>query len=341
MTDLERCRYIRTVKKASTVEPFKSEYDELIGSHEELFTTGIHNGDFFLPWHRWYILAYENLLRKVDCRVTVPYWDWSLDSESPFTSDVWNSDLCKYTGLGGDGNPSCVTTGPFATPGWQLTPSAQNDCLRRNFNPMVPDCTAVQDVLDATTAEFDDFLVGLEVMLHNTVHVCIGGTMSRVQSSNAPEFFFHHGFIDKIWGDWQEKGISFKQHEYYTNTTSMPNTIYSPTDVHDLDDQPYCVQVCYQEPTQECVINGKKFSIAEVSRLSVAERLKLSPTPVPEIPVQVLKLFGVPQSVIDRLPEISLRLFGVSIKISGRQEDRFTTSPWPSVKGRRKHKQHE
>ena len=150
MTELERCRYIRAVKKASTTEPFKSEYDKLIGLHGKLPVAQIHNGDFFLPWHRWYILAYENILCKVDYRVTVPYWDWSLDSDDPFTSDVWNSDLYKYTGLGGDGNPSCVTTGPFGTPGWQLTPSAQNGCLRRNFNRPVPSCTAVQDVLDAT-----------------------------------------------------------------------------------------------------------------------------------------------------------------------------------------------
>jgi len=136
MTDLERCRYIRTVKTASTKQPFKGEYDQLIGIHERLFSNGIHNRNYFLPWHRWYILAYENILRKVDCRVTVPYWDWSLDSQSLFASDVWNSDLCKYIGLGGNGNPRCVTTGPFATPGWRLTPSAQNACLRRNFNGM-------------------------------------------------------------------------------------------------------------------------------------------------------------------------------------------------------------
>ena len=51
MNDLERFHYIRTVKLASTVEPFKSEYDQLISIHEELFFVGIHDVDFFLPWH--------------------------------------------------------------------------------------------------------------------------------------------------------------------------------------------------------------------------------------------------------------------------------------------------
>ena len=315
MTDLERCRYIRAVKRASTVEPFKSKYDQLISIHEQLFSRGIHNGDYFLPWHRWYILAYENILHQIDCRVTVPYWDWSLDSKKPFTSDVWNSDLCKYTGLGGNGNPLCVTTGPFASPGWQLTPSANNDCLRRRFIRMMPDCTAVQDVLDTTVANFNDFLYGLEVMLHNSVHFYIGGTMSRSESPNAPEFFFHHGFVDKIWGDWQEKGINFKQHEYCSNTTKMPGTIYSPRDVYDLNHQPNCVKVCYQEPKQDCKINGKIISITKVVRMSVKERLQLSPSPLPPIPQQALINFKVPQSIVKQLPQIALRLFGVPIRI--------------------------
>ena len=40
------------------------------------------NQAFFLPWHRWFILAFENLLRKVDCKVTVPYWDWSAEAQT-------------------------------------------------------------------------------------------------------------------------------------------------------------------------------------------------------------------------------------------------------------------
>lgn len=42
----------------------------------------------FLPWHRWYLLQMENLFRRIDCRVTVPYWDWSLFSGTPWRSTV-------------------------------------------------------------------------------------------------------------------------------------------------------------------------------------------------------------------------------------------------------------
>jgi len=319
MSDLERCRYIRAVIRASTVQPFKSEYDQHIAIHEQLFNSGIHGGTTsdFVPWHRWFILAYENILRKVDCRVTVPYWEWSLDSDSPFTSDAWNTDSCKYTGLGGNGSPSgsCVNTGPFASPGWRLTPSAQNGCLRRSHNGAVPVCTAVQDVLDTTTAQFSDFHFGLEVILHNTVHVSIGGTMVTRESSNAPEFFFHHGFIDKIWGDWQEKGHNYKIHHYYNDVTAMPGTVYSPRDVYDLDNQPYYVKVYYEEPDQPCTLGGRSFTAEQIARLSKSARLRLDPTPVPPIPRAALTLFRVPQSDINQIPEVTRRLFGVAVPV--------------------------
>ena len=230
--------------------------------------------------------------------------------------------------MGGDGNPSCITTGPFATPGWQLTPSAQNDCLRRKFKGKVP---AVQDVLDTTIAEFHDFLIGLEVVLHNTVHGLIGGTMSGWLSPNAPEFFLHHDFIDKIWGDWQEKGVEFLQHEYYGNTTTMPGTIYSPKDLYNLDNQPYCVKVCYQQPQQECNINGRNISIEQVSQMSKAECLKLSPNPLPEIPKEAIKNFRVPQSVVVGLPDLIFCVFGMKIKISVSADVRVKAQIRPSL----------
>ena len=322
MTDLERCHYVRTVKTASTAEPFKSEYDELIFLHHELFFDAIHIFRYFLPWHRWYVLAFENLLRKIDCRVTVPYWDWSLDPEDAWESDIWNDDLCKYTGLGGNGvgDDACVVTGPFAYPNWTMTPSTGNACLYRRFPIFVvdvpPDCTAVQGVLDATTEEFFYFQSGIEKLLHDTVHVQIGGAMNSRDSSNAPEFFLHHGFIDKVWGDWQLKGLNYKRHEYYHNTTSMPGTTHSPKDVHCLDEQPYHISVRYDQPTLPCKVGNLILPMANISRLSLSERLKISPTPLPNITLQALNLFNTPQTVIDHLPAVARRLFGVNITIT-------------------------
>jgi hypothetical protein len=78
MTTTERKRYIQTVKKASTHPAYKERYEKLLTLHKNIFFSRIHELDFFLPWHRWFVLQYENLLREIDCRITVPFWDWSL-----------------------------------------------------------------------------------------------------------------------------------------------------------------------------------------------------------------------------------------------------------------------
>ena len=69
MKSSDRARYIRVYKTVSTSSQYKPEYDRLIKLHMDLFKTSIHQKAEFLPWHRWYILQLENLLRKVDCRV--------------------------------------------------------------------------------------------------------------------------------------------------------------------------------------------------------------------------------------------------------------------------------
>ena len=72
----EREHYLQVFLKASILPQFKAQFDHILTIHPAYFWR-IHVLKYFFPWHRWYILKFENLLRQVDCRVTVPYWDWS------------------------------------------------------------------------------------------------------------------------------------------------------------------------------------------------------------------------------------------------------------------------
>ena len=94
LTDAERKRHIDTILEVSkTGSKHRAEYEQLINEHYEIFGTRIHEKQDFLPWHRYYILQYENLIRKADCTFTATYWDWSLDSREPFSTgpdNVWN-----------------------------------------------------------------------------------------------------------------------------------------------------------------------------------------------------------------------------------------------------------
>lgn len=216
MCERERCEYIDAVITASTDKDYKTCYDELIYMHKYYFTTGgIHGSDnegwkptFFLPWHRWYILQLENLLRNINPKVTVPYWDWSLEADNWKTSIVWNSEC----GFGGDGDPENghhVTTGPFSAENDWIPPNG--DPLMRKFHGNITNAAGVATVQKKKVEQFDEWHHDIEAILHGPVHCYIGGsiiktlsgsitsgTMCTDISANDPIFFLHHGFIDKL-----------------------------------------------------------------------------------------------------------------------------------------------
>jgi len=111
LSPIEKKRHIDAIIKYTTDPKYRSEYEDFINEHYKLFRTLIHK-QHFLPWHRYFVLRYENLIRKVDCAFTVAWWDWSLDTREPFSTtnpdDVWH-----YLGYGGngEGKDHCVQTG--------------------------------------------------------------------------------------------------------------------------------------------------------------------------------------------------------------------------------------
>ncbi len=299
---------------ASTVEPWKSCYAELIQLHYEYFNSDIHEQVYFLPWHRWYLLSLENLLRQIDCSITVPYWDWSLEPQTWQNSIVWAAEC----GMGGNGDPDnhdYVSTGLFREGNWEL-PSG-GGWLQREFDGNVPDSASVALIQEAGVDEFDTWHSAIQGDLHDNVHCRIDGTMCTQQSANDPVFFLHHGFIDKLWADWQNKGLEYLHLEYYSqNTDSMPATTYSPSEVYELANQPGCVRVCIQQPTSTyhalhshintpfTPVCSSDFRYEGYSPLKLAG---LVATPFPTVPKRAHKLFNNSQHerfITDRISEL-------------------------------------
>jgi hypothetical protein len=259
MSYTERVRYINTVKTASTSPAYKPAYDKLLTLHRTIFNTTIHREEHFLSWHRWFILEYENLLRQIDCRVTVPYWDWSLVGANPWSSNVWNK---ANDGFGGNGvSPGrCVNTGPFRSLVWSLPLSAGGRCLQRNFNGRTPDAIAVQNLISmySQPSNFWDFETLLRLYFHDSVHCYVNGTMCSRDAATAPEFFLHHGFIDKIWWDWQKLSSGNKFHTHFHNQDElMTSTPYRSREFLDLNDQPGCVCAEYIDPKNDAFTKMK------------------------------------------------------------------------------------
>ena len=224
----------------------------------------IHQKKYFLVWHRWFTLQYENLLRRVDSSVTVPYWDWS--SSDPFDTSadgVWcSSEKSCFGGSGADGadvggaGASCVETGPFKESIWSILPimtDPETDnkiCLARSFG-QTPSQQEVQELLSYPAANFTDFEFDLRARLHFRVHQGVGGTMFTSNSAAAPEFFLVHAFVDKIWDDWQKKSEEHKNAFFPTVDQIMPCTKIRPNDVIDLYNLPGDVKVKYESVAEK------------------------------------------------------------------------------------------
>lgn len=245
----ERKRYHDTVKYVSTTPPYKAQYENIADMHKLNFLSGIHGGSLFFPQHRLHLLHYENLLQQIDCRVTIPYWDWHAQAGSPYIGIPWSdSDFW----LGGSGNSSaggCVTTGPFRNSVW-LLPSGS--CLRRNLNTIAslasyPDLQLLFNTFpNATASHYNGIRAGVESGpgMHNTVHCTIGGTMCSIDAATAPEFILHHARCDYDWALWQQLSPAHVTTYSGNATAPMIGTTYTPNDMFDLNNQ-LGVKVCY------------------------------------------------------------------------------------------------
>ena len=91
--------------------------------------------------------------------------------------------------------------------------------------------------------------------------------MCTIDSANAPEFFMHHGFIDKIWHDYQKKSIANKNAFFPSIKSRLRTTPYYPRDFIDFAKQPKCVKACYDEPTVHTGKKVMKFLRGEFSTL--------------------------------------------------------------------------
>lgn len=252
MTLEERVRFIQTIKQANLDPKYREEYSRLTNIHAEQFFDGVHNVSFFLPWHRWYLYEFENFLRRIDCRVTIPYLNWARVAETIWrgnrTRDVWNS---GPHGLGGNGRQEeddCVMDGPFREGQWYQSKESGSGCLKRKFqyDRQPRDTTAIRNTIGSS---FSIFEYNVRKVFHNELHCLIGGTMGGISSSQSPEFWLHHAFLDKIWVQYQERGDK-ERNEYYPQVKdTLPGcqSKWRPGGFVNETNLPGCVGVLYEE----------------------------------------------------------------------------------------------
>jgi hypothetical protein len=125
-----------------------------------------HGVDEFLAWHRKFIYDFETALRTIDPTITVPYWQWSLESRRPHQSIIWRR-LGGSAGRSMGGMARCVPDGPFAS--WRMgyvadwAPDGDDGgCIYRSFDPRNghnPDgYVTAQSCVDGLTRQARNFM---------------------------------------------------------------------------------------------------------------------------------------------------------------------------------------
>ncbi|KAI8912405.1 hypothetical protein EDD86DRAFT_110649 [Gorgonomyces haynaldii] len=257
-------QYMRAIQKLKQRAPAPDlsnmaqiNYDQFVQIHWDNVKVA-HNISEFLPWHRYFILGYEKALQSIDPTILLPFWDWTLDSQHPTSSDVLQP---QYFGGNGKGASHCVMDGVAA--GWQTsypTTRAQPSCLRRCFEMTTFWAPENVAALMAQSRNYDDFRERLEDGPHGNIHAGVGGQancgdMGTMYSTNDPLFFLHHANVDRIWWQWQSSCPTNRLR--YDGGIASPNTRLVPwnipvSQVMETTSGPFCYN--YQRSDGDLVL---------------------------------------------------------------------------------------
>jgi len=229
--DAVHCMHKSPTKHNKEFPATRNRYDDFVAFHVNAtsWLPGTHNNGFFLPFHRYLMIIWENALRD-ECgyQGPTPWWDWSLDTPERGghfnSSPVWDTVL----GFGGDGkkvsNSSeefrCLIDGPWAqynaSMTWKPKEPGFERCVERDFDWKLGEASGspretLNGLLErdryANFSELDFAPWGFDVAQggpHTIGHMAVGGEMSNLfTSTNDPLFWIHHGGVDNFWWRWQ------------------------------------------------------------------------------------------------------------------------------------------
>ncbi|MBA2513519.1 MAG: tyrosinase family protein, partial [Solirubrobacterales bacterium] len=141
-----------------------------------------HGTLLFLPWHRAYLYFFELALRDRVKTVSLPWWNWASAGSRR------NGIPKTYAAQSVDGTANPLFSAPI--PPVARVSGRPRESFRRPRDPsLLPTQQDVQDVLDEP--DFRGFSDKVEV-LHNGVHVWIGGTTAQVPWAAYDPLFWTH-----------------------------------------------------------------------------------------------------------------------------------------------------
>ena len=260
LTEEQQSRYISAVKTASSDPQYSRIYDQIMRLYFEAFETVVLNDDaqtsVFYPWHRYYLHLTEDLLRVVDRSVTIPYWDWTMNPEKPYESQVFDLDL----GFGNSANnvTHCVNSGPFREGEFHTSPQLGGGhgggCVRRTYGDFpFYNRQLLSTVLSLPATSFEQLHSTLQLFFHFPIRCSVGGTMCTNFASEDPLYLLLLAQLDRILHEWQTSDSDRAEARYSDDALPLAYTLDSSEELKVSDyssnkDLPYGVAVCYSQP---------------------------------------------------------------------------------------------
>jgi len=172
LTEVEKSRYLCAFNMINS----DGTLGQLVDIHHEMHMQ--HTNARLLPWHRVFLLLFEEALHNYHPDVCVPYWDWTMPEGQHFpdwlagvlpTVHTPTQTITVVRAPGPDGVLASIAAG---------TPAA---------------------MAKTTYTDFTSPINGI----HGSVHIWVGGTMSDAGVSPAdPVFWLHHANLDRLWWVW-------------------------------------------------------------------------------------------------------------------------------------------
>ncbi|MBL8297224.1 MAG: tyrosinase family protein [Rhodanobacteraceae bacterium] len=156
------------------------------------------NENLFLPWHRMFVLAFENIVRAVSQRndFTLPYWNYSVSgpTHGVLPDQFRMKDDPVFGPLYVAERNSLANAGKPIDQGQPNNPLGLQALNQPQYSP---------------SGALQGFCLALDSGLHGNVHVLTGNTqnMGAVPwAARDPIFWLHHCNIDRLWASWNANG---------------------------------------------------------------------------------------------------------------------------------------
>ncbi|KAH7025695.1 uncharacterized protein B0I36DRAFT_248641 [Microdochium trichocladiopsis] len=226
LADEDKRSYVRAVRclmdkpaKSNQIPPSagNSVYVQLAWVHVVMAPVA-HGTDLFLPWHRYYMLVFEQLLRD-ECgyRGPLPWWDETRDMGNFAGSGLFTDEYFgELPEIKDGGVEPCITTGVFANTTIDIGSRTQSNTS--NSSSTASECVTRGEHRELTgqvhwgwvelcegMTQYTNMRECVEQGLHAYGHNGLGRVMSQPATSvRDAVFFVHHSMVDWQWKRWHD-----------------------------------------------------------------------------------------------------------------------------------------